>query len=378
MFSAKAIEGIREGTRTGEPVRGPFDVQILPLTACNQACVFCPLYTVPEEIKRVHAPRFIDSGKKMEWNIFERIVNGLMELGEVERVHFTGGEPLLHPRIADMTAAFKTAFPHSTVAIVTNGVLLVDRFDELAAGGVDRISISINAADERTYLRLSPSNRAQDFRKLIEGLKRVGNRKREIRGKRRHSVPEIALTCVLTRYNYGQVAELFEIATIANADSLTFIPIVPFEFEGTSRNTSFAVTKDQFEKFLDDIRKFAPQAEEKGLWLGYGGNEADGGILKLKPSDIPNPCYAGYSFIVFWPDGTIRPCCNCEMVMGDIFRQNLAEIWHSTQYREFRSKARSGDFPSEMRCSCNECGYLYENRFFRTSVKSEKIENNHL
>ena len=359
MFSDEAIKTIREGILKGKPVRGPVDVQILPLNVCNQACLFCPLQAVPKEMKHKHAPRFIEPALMMEWNIFERIVNGLKELGEVERVHFTGGEPLMHPRIMEMVAAFKKKFHRVSVGVVTNGILLAERFDKLVEAGLDRISVSINAANEQTYIKLSPSNRSEDFKLILEGIERVGAYKRDITKKH---APELALTCVLTRYNFNQVADLLEIASLSGADSITFIPLAPFEYEGIFSTGDFAIQKTEFAGFLKDIQKFASKARSKGIWLGYSGNEADMGILKT--DSIPCPCYAGFAFCVFWPDGTVRPCCNCEAVMGNIFRQSFAQIWKSEAYQEFRAKALAGKLPTSMRCSCMECGYLYENRFF--------------
>ena len=362
MFSSKAIKAIHESIKMGEPVRGPFDIQILPLNVCNQACVFCPLHSIPEAVMKKHAPRFLESAKRMEWRLFERIVEGLEELGEIERVHFTGGEPLLHTRIVDMVKLLKDRFENVVVGVVTNGVPLIKRFDELAQAGVDRISISINTADEETYMRLSPSNTPKDFQNIIEGLDRAGTYKQKLKEKGQYTDLELALTCVLTRYNYNHAGALVEIAARFGIDSITFIPLVPFEYEGVSSNADFAVSREQFEEFLLDISKFAPEANEKGIWLGYSGNNDDGGLLKLLQNEQNRPCYAGYSFTVFWPDGSVRPCCNCETVMGDVSRQSLTEIWRSDIYKEFRSKAISGEISYDSRCSCAECGYLFENR----------------
>ena len=366
MFSAEAIKAIREGALKGEPVRGPVDVQIMPLNFCNQACVFCPLQAVPEKAKRKYAPRFLDSGQTMEWSTFERIVNGLEELGEVERVHFTGGEPLMHPRIADMVKAFKKRFSRVSVGVVTNGALLNERFEEILKAGIDRISVSINAADEKAHMALSPSNHARDFRLILEGIKKAGDYKRALIEKGEKGSFELALTCVLTRHNYNSVAGLAEIAENVGAQSVTFIPLVPFEYEGVSSTAAFAVSKKQFAKFIKDIKEIVPPASGKGIWLGYSGEESDQGILKNP--EPGRPCYAGYAFCVFWPDGAVRPCCNCEAQMGNIIKQSLREIWFSEAYRDFRAKSIRGDLPASMGCSCMECGYLYENRIFSNSI----------
>ena len=81
----------------------------------------------------------------MEWPLFEKIVAGLVELGEVERVHLTVGEPLLHPDIARMVEVLKGRLDASSVAVVSNGVALKGRANSLIEAGLDRLSVSINS-----------------------------------------------------------------------------------------------------------------------------------------------------------------------------------------------------------------------------------------
>ena len=79
---------------------------------------------------------------------------GYIELGEVCRVHFTGGEPLLHPQLADMVSDFRTAFPAAEIVVVTNGILLAAQLDALLDAGVSKLSISLNAGSESAYRRM--------------------------------------------------------------------------------------------------------------------------------------------------------------------------------------------------------------------------------
>jgi len=346
-----------EGMRKGRPSRGPFDVQVMPLNLCNQSCVFCPLHSVPESARIQHAPRFGETGRKMEWNVFQKILDGLKGLGEVERVHFTGGEPLLHPRIADMVDGFKRSFPACAVGVVTNGVLLEKKLEDLAQAGADRLSVSINAADASTYVKLCPSNSKEDFAAVMAGLDRYVS----LKTRKNRRAPELALTVVLTRHNCRQAGKLLDIAAKYKAASLTFIPLVPFDFDGSSPNAALAPSLEQFKKFIGNMKKLSAKAADRGIWMGYTGSDDDKGVLRGYERKKSFKCLAGYSFIVFWPDGSVRPCCNCEAVMGNVSRQALAQIWRSEAYQRFRTGGTEGELPEEMKCFCNECGYLYEN-----------------
>ena len=67
------------------------------------------------------ASRFHVTPELLDYDLFKGFVADVRSLGEVSRVHFTGGEPLLHPQLADMVGDFRTAFPAAEIVIVTNG-----------------------------------------------------------------------------------------------------------------------------------------------------------------------------------------------------------------------------------------------------------------
>lgn len=105
--------------------------------ACNYACKFCFAQNlgekpIPEE-QGVH--------------LIERLVN----LG-MDKINFAGGEPLLHPGLANYCSMAKDF--GMTVSITTNGSLLTtDLIDELKEH-VDWIAISVDSAIEETETKL--------------------------------------------------------------------------------------------------------------------------------------------------------------------------------------------------------------------------------
>lgn len=353
IFSQKAISDVAEGIKKGRAVRGPFDIQIMPLDYCNLACRFCPIQAVDSQVKEKFAPRFKPEHVRMEWNIFEKIVEGLIALGGAERVHITGGEPLLHPQVDLMIKGLKTRLNVPHVAVVTNGVQLVKKAGVLVKAGVDKVIVSLNSVDPKARAILSPGEHPESIGKICSGL-------REFNSLRKNRHPALAISSVLTRYNYDEVEAQFEVARKFCAASLTFLPLVPFEYGGIVSNESLVVQEAQFEKFLFELEKVKKKGAEEGIWVGYSGAPDDKGVLKsLNVNKIP--CYAGFAFAVFWPNGSVRPCCNCEEVMGNLSSQGLSEIWHGEKYARFRMELLHT--PREARgCSCDECGYMYENR----------------
>lgn len=63
---------------------------------------------------------------------YEKDVNRLSELfdGEASAILLLGGEPLLHPRLADIMEVTRKAFPDTRIRIVTNGILLPKMAEE--------------------------------------------------------------------------------------------------------------------------------------------------------------------------------------------------------------------------------------------------------
>lgn len=112
---------------------GPGLCNIAVTNACNATCDFCNFArgkVPPSHIRWIEADRFSSA------------LDILFARG-IRYVSFFGGEPLLHPRIADMieTATQKTM----GTALITNGWLLPHFVERLAAAGLKTVYVSIDA-----------------------------------------------------------------------------------------------------------------------------------------------------------------------------------------------------------------------------------------
>ena len=90
---------------------------------CNSSCISCVTASPLAE------PMFVSLAS------YQRDIKRLKELyWHICRFRISGGEPLLHPDIADMVSITREAFPATGFAIQTNGLLLLKddgRFDDL-------------------------------------------------------------------------------------------------------------------------------------------------------------------------------------------------------------------------------------------------------
>ena len=107
----------------------------------------------------------------MEFGLFEKIMADLRSFPERPGIFFGGfGEPLGHPRIADMVALAKAA--GSEVELISNGILLDEAMaGRLIAAGLDRLWISIDGSSPASYADVRLGDHLPEIIANLERLK---------------------------------------------------------------------------------------------------------------------------------------------------------------------------------------------------------------
>lgn len=167
---AQRIDGQTPGgkrTRLADvlPLDTPFSVQIFPVYGCNLACAYC-IHSVPAEQRG-----FVAGKVMLDYGLYETCIDGLAEFPRpLKMLRFAGtGEPLLHPRIADMVAYAAERGVADTIDIVTNGLALTEELSRaLIAANLGRIRISIQGLDDEAYAHTC---RRGVFHELVEKIR---------------------------------------------------------------------------------------------------------------------------------------------------------------------------------------------------------------
>jgi MoaA/NifB/PqqE/SkfB family radical SAM enzyme len=122
----------------------PRTLDIEPSNACNLRCPYCPATEAVHKIQR----------ENMSWDLFTKIADELYE-HPVKVWLQVGGEPLLHPRLADMVSYLKAGKSQvQSVSFSTNGTLLTgEKSKRLILAGLDRILFSVDASNASSYAR---------------------------------------------------------------------------------------------------------------------------------------------------------------------------------------------------------------------------------
>lgn len=130
----------------GRPLR---DLRLSLTDRCNLRCRYC----MPREVFGAdHA--FLERDELLTFEELERLVRVFVGLGVV-KLRLTGGEPLLRKDLPDLVARLTAIAGIEDVALTTNGVLLAQHADALAAAGLRRVTVSLDSLDDATFRALA-------------------------------------------------------------------------------------------------------------------------------------------------------------------------------------------------------------------------------
>ena len=130
----------------GRPLR---DLRVSVTDRCNLRCRYC----MPREVFGTDFP-FLERDELLTFEEIERLVRVLVELG-IRKVRLTGGEPLLRRDLPDLVRRLSRIDGLDDLALTSNGVLLGRMAEELVEAGLRRVTVSLDALDDKTFQAVS-------------------------------------------------------------------------------------------------------------------------------------------------------------------------------------------------------------------------------
>jgi cyclic pyranopterin phosphate synthase len=142
----------------GRPVR---DLRISITDRCNFRCVYC----MPKTVFGRDYP-FLPRADLLSFEEIARIARLFAARG-VKKLRLTGGEPLLRHGVENLIELL-AAIPDLEVTLTTNGSLLKQKAAALAAAGLKRVTVSLDALDDAVFRRMNDA----DFpvAKVLDGI----------------------------------------------------------------------------------------------------------------------------------------------------------------------------------------------------------------
>jgi cyclic pyranopterin phosphate synthase len=171
--------------------RALLDLRISVMDRCNFRCPYCmPRATFGEGY------RFLPAAERLSFDEIARLARAFAAEG-VRKIRLTGGEPLLRTGLADLVGELSAVPGIDDLALTTNGVLLAQHAAELAAQGLSRVTVSLDAIDPPTFRRMNGG---------FDGLDRVLD---GIRAALESGLAPVKVNAVIQRgQNDGQVLDL--------------------------------------------------------------------------------------------------------------------------------------------------------------------------
>jgi MoaA/NifB/PqqE/SkfB family radical SAM enzyme len=306
------------------------------------------------------------SMRDMPFELFEKVCRELKEAGTREITLIGEGEPFFHPRLVDIVATAKAA--GFDLGLFTNGTMLnEDVVRGLISAGLDTLRVSLWAINPEDYGKNHPGTPAKYFGRVVEGLKLVRKLKEAANGR----LPRVILCHPINRNNVESLGDMPGFARSVGVDAV---------YLGAYRARS-----KMYEPFLLDDAETAKLDETlralkerfKALSIEHNLDNMifrnDVGVSTWDKA----PCYIGWYHARVRVDGTIVPCDNCQVCVGDMKRESFLEIWSGPAYRAFRESvstkaglARAG----RVECNCDNCCYVQENyRIYRVMRRLEPL-----
>ncbi|MFW9784755.1 MAG: GTP 3',8-cyclase MoaA [Candidatus Heimdallarchaeota archaeon] len=128
---------------------------------CQYSCLYCD----SEGYSRTN-----------ELNVEEikKLCKILAEILDVTRIKFTGGEPLCREDIVEIIRNVSELHLYKDISMTTNGLLLLDKAEELYNVGLKRINVSLASLNTEVYKKVYGSDTLKEVLNGLQKAKEVG------------------------------------------------------------------------------------------------------------------------------------------------------------------------------------------------------------
>ena len=145
--------------RLGRPLE---TLRVSVTDRCNFRCVYC----MPKEVfGREYV--FLERKELLSLEEIARVAGVFAQLG-VRTVRITGGEPLVRRNVEHLIEMLAAIEPTLELALTTNGAVLAEKAEALAAAGLDRVTVSLDSLDDAAFRAMNDV----DFpvRRVLDGI----------------------------------------------------------------------------------------------------------------------------------------------------------------------------------------------------------------
>ncbi|MBU3133570.1 GTP 3',8-cyclase MoaA [Clostridium gasigenes] len=248
---------------------------------CNLRCIYC--------MKENHND-FLSSDKKLTDNEIYRIVLESAKLG-IKKIRFTGGEPLVRKDIMNLIGRINKVEGIEEIYLTTNGILLLDQVENLAANGVKGVNISLDSLKPDRFKTLT---RRGELKKVLEVIDKCIE----------HNIKVKLNTVIIGDINQDEILDFVEL-TKQKAIDVRFIELMPIGqgklFKPVKNTKILEIIKSEYKELAEINRNIS---EGPAKYIRVNNSLGRVGFI----SAISN-CFCDYcNRIRITPDGFLKQC----------------------------------------------------------------------
>jgi cyclic pyranopterin phosphate synthase len=256
---------------------------------CNLRCTYCT---------PVSSGRFLAREDLLSDDEIVEVIQVMARAG-LEKVRFTGGEPLVRPGFLDLVERVRAVPGIRELALTTNGLALETLADDLILRGITRFNVSVDSLDP---VRFHDVTRGGDLAQVLRGVDGLLARKRA-------GAPlRVKLNAVLMRgVNDGEI-ETFACLTLDRPLHVRFIELMPLAHCGELHDVQYlssAVVLEAIER-LGGAR-LADRERNDGPAVAYRLPRAEGTIGVISPVSETEFCER-CNRVRLGPEGQLKLC----------------------------------------------------------------------
>lgn len=278
------------------------------------------------------------------------------QLPELEQVFLHGiGEPLLNEDLCEIIQHLKGRDVY--VLFNSNGILLRGRQQhDLINAGLDELRISLDAASSHGYRKIRNSDK---FEQVIENLRSFILLQKQQRVTR----PKLSMWFLGTRDNISELPGFVKLAAEIGIGEVYFQRLVYFQdAEGYGLARHGSTLQGATDGATELVLESQDMAARLGIQFNASGlSEPVESLRRQAGVKLPwSKCYRPLTLMYITANGNVLPCCispfstadYASIILGNVFKDTLADIWSGSRYRNFRKQHQSATPP---KC-CRGCG----------------------
>jgi cyclic pyranopterin phosphate synthase len=250
---------------------------------CNLRCIYC----MPEK-----GIRFTRNAALLQTEEIIRVIKIVSLIG-IQKMRFTGGEPLLNKDIIKLVKIASQTPNVNSVHLTTNGLLLGDKINDLKSANLSGLNISLDTLNSEKFERIARRSGLESVITNMYSALEAG-------------IPNVKINVVLMRgINDNEMIDFVEL-TRNNPLTVRFIELMPFDSHQIWKTGHFMGVElglKRLQENYDSLQPTAGSSTEHQIYRvpGYRGK------IALIPSYTRNMC-TNCSRVRLTADGKIRNC----------------------------------------------------------------------